>query len=106
MDARTVWFRETGEERSKEQLLIEIMFCVYYLNRSSAVFDNARPSNPGASNIVVGLFARLAHALDNLASDMDLDQFALAPLSEQHREGVGAFVERRKPRFRGGSCLT
>ena len=38
MDARTVWFRETGEGRTKEQLLIETMFCVYYLSKSSAVF--------------------------------------------------------------------
>jgi len=32
---------------------------------------------------------------------MDLDQFALASLSEDHREGVDAFLQRRKPRFRG-----
>jgi len=44
---------------------------------------------------------RLAHALDDLASHMDLDQFALASLSEDHREGVAAFLERRKPRFSG-----
>src|SRR6202165_5220226 len=44
---------------------------------------------------------RLAHALDDLASHMDLDQFALASLSEDHKEGVEAFLERRKPRFRG-----
>jgi enoyl-CoA hydratase len=44
---------------------------------------------------------RLAHALDDLASHMDLDQFALASTSEDHREGVAAFIERRKPRFRG-----
>jgi enoyl-CoA hydratase/carnithine racemase len=44
---------------------------------------------------------RLAHALDDLASHMDVDQFALASLSEDHREGVAAFLERRKPRFRG-----
>jgi len=44
---------------------------------------------------------RLAHALDDLASHMDLDQFALASLTEDHKEGVGAFLERRKPRFRG-----
>ncbi|MBN8987282.1 MAG: enoyl-CoA hydratase/isomerase family protein [Rhizobiales bacterium] len=44
---------------------------------------------------------RLAHALDDLASHMDLDQFALASLSEDHREGLAAFLERRKPRFRG-----
>ncbi len=44
---------------------------------------------------------RLAYALDDLASHMDSDQFALASMSEDHREGVAAFRERRKPKFRG-----
>jgi enoyl-CoA hydratase len=44
---------------------------------------------------------RLAHALDDLASHMDVDQFALASLTEDHKEGVEAFLGRRKPKFRG-----
>jgi enoyl-CoA hydratase/carnithine racemase len=44
---------------------------------------------------------RLAHALDDLAGHMDVDQFALASLTDDHKEGVAAFLERRKPRFRG-----
>jgi enoyl-CoA hydratase/carnithine racemase len=44
---------------------------------------------------------RLAHALDDLASHMDVDQFALASLTEDHKEGVSAFLNRRSPRFKG-----
>jgi len=44
---------------------------------------------------------RLTYALDDLASHMDIDQFALATMTEDHKEGVAAFLARRKPRFRG-----
>src|SRR6201985_1128582 len=44
---------------------------------------------------------RLAHALDDLASHMGVDQFALASLTEGPTEGVAAFLGRRKPRFKG-----
>ena len=44
---------------------------------------------------------RLAHALDDLASHMDVDQFALASFTEDHSEGVEAFLGRRKPKFGG-----
>jgi hypothetical protein len=36
---------------------------------------------------------------------MDVDQFALATLTDDHREGVAAFLDRRKPRFRLPTCI-
>ena len=39
---------------------------------------------------------RLTYALDDLASHMDIDQFALASKTDGHLEGVSAFLERRK----------
>jgi enoyl-CoA hydratase len=40
-------------------------------------------------------------ALDDLAGHMDVDQFALASMTEDHKEGVAAFLDRRKPKLRG-----
>jgi len=34
-------------------------------------------------------------------SHLDVDQFALASLTKDHKEGVAAFLKRRKPRFSG-----
>lgn len=44
---------------------------------------------------------RLSGALDDLAAHMDRDQYALTNTSDDFREGVAAFTEKRKARFRG-----
>jgi enoyl-CoA hydratase len=40
-------------------------------------------------------------ALHHAVSFMDRDQYALAAQSEDYREGVRAFLEKRKPRYTG-----
>lgn len=44
---------------------------------------------------------RISGAHDAAASHMDLDQFVLTTRGDDHAEGVAAFLEKRKPRFRG-----
>ena len=44
---------------------------------------------------------QMATALNSVATFMDGDQYALAALSDDHKEAVAAFREKRKPRFTG-----
>jgi enoyl-CoA hydratase len=64
----------------------------------AAKFASQPPISAAMTKLTIN---RLTHALDDLTSHMDIDQFALATLTEDHKEGVAAFLERRKPRFRG-----
>jgi enoyl-CoA hydratase/carnithine racemase len=44
---------------------------------------------------------QMATALNPVSTFMDGDQYALAALSEDHKEAVAAFREKRAPRFTG-----
>jgi hypothetical protein len=153
MDARSVWFRETGEGRPKEQLLIETMFCVYYLSKGSAVrvtravhlqppflntFSSSVPScgsrtspvghrqrvsrparqpspwslppcliltpsaiSPAPTPKHAASFLMLPPGKERASNPGCLKRIALASMSEDHQEGIEAFLGRRKPRFKG-----
>ena len=64
----------------------------------AAKFASQPPISAAMTKLTID---RLTHALDDLTSHMDIDQFALASMTDDHKEGVAAFLERRKPRFRG-----
>ena len=124
MDARTVWFRETGEGRTKEQLLIETMFCVYYLSKSSAVlvtcalqshsFLALLPPEPPwpvlsfcakvSGNQRAGRPHRGGAFRPRRRDQCDVagsNAPAHGRHAKDHKEGVEAFLGRRKPRFKG-----
>jgi enoyl-CoA hydratase len=64
----------------------------------AAKFAHQPPLSAAMTKLTIN---RLTHALDDLTSHMDVDQFALASLTDDHKEGVAAFLERRKPHFKG-----
>ena len=41
------------------------------------------------------------HSHDRASIHMDADQFMLTTYTQDHREGLAAFLERRKPEFKG-----
>jgi enoyl-CoA hydratase len=71
------------------------------LDEARAFAERVAELPPVAVGMTKTSINRLAGALDDLAAHMDTDQFALTNLSQDHREGVSAFLQRRKPRFRG-----
>ena len=41
------------------------------------------------------------NALDHAASYMDADQFVLSQMTQDQAEAIAAFLEKRKPKFKG-----
>lgn len=44
---------------------------------------------------------RLSGAFDDLASHMDLDQHILTCTTDDYKDGMAAFLEKRKAHFKG-----
>jgi enoyl-CoA hydratase len=61
------------------------------LNAAMAMAEKVARQPPISVAMTKMTVNRLAYALDDLASHMDIDQFALASKTDDHSEGVAAF---------------
>ncbi len=67
--------------------------------RDMALAYAAKP--PMAAQMIKKSVNHLVSALDQAVMHMDSDQFLLATSTEDHMEGVSAFLEKREPMFKG-----
>jgi enoyl-CoA hydratase len=93
--------RISAEEACAWRLVEEVADPGSAFDAAMALADKFARQPPISAAMTKLTINRLTHALDDLASHMDIDQFALASMTEDHREGVEAFLDRRKPRFKG-----
>jgi enoyl-CoA hydratase/carnithine racemase len=71
------------------------------LERALVLAERAASLPPVALRMIKRDVDVAAKALNHAVSFMDADQFALAQSSEDYRESIGAFFEKRDPKFTG-----
>ncbi len=71
------------------------------LAAAEALAAKAAALPPVAARIAKRAIVQASSALSAATSYADLDQFALASTTADHREAVAAFIEKRAPQFKG-----
>jgi enoyl-CoA hydratase len=71
------------------------------LNRAIDLAERVAAMPPLPVKMTKEAINAITNALDNTASYMDTDQFMLCQMSEDHSEAVSAFLQKRKPSFKG-----
>lgn len=92
----------TAAQAFERGLAQELAMAGDALSRARALARTIADKPPLAVRLIKQGANAYANALSGLAADAKGDQFALATFSDDFREGIASFLERRQPRFTGG----